>query len=109
MMGSEKCEVLFKPINEVADNTEFLAAVAGKRIRCVGLFLIVDAAETVQFASGAVPNAITGNMSFAANGGCVLPPNSYGYFETATGEKLQLLLGATNGVRGSMAYIRYTP
>ena len=85
------------------DNT-IVAAVTGKKIRVVALFLVAAGAVTVRFESGAGGTALTGQMSLAANGGFALPYNPVGYFETAAGELLNMELGGAVSADGSLVY-----
>ena len=81
-----------------------LALVSGKKIRVLSLFLLVAGATTVKFQSGATTDK-TGAMSFPANGGISLPFNPIGHFETASGEKLNHVLGSSVGIAGGFTYI----
>lgn len=79
-----------------------VAAVASRKIRVTSLFLVADGAVTAQFRSAA--NNITGAMSFAANGGIVLPYNKNGWFTTEINEALNVNLGGAVGIRGALTY-----
>lgn len=86
------------------DNT-LVAAVTAKRIRVLGLHLVCAAAVVIRFESGAAGTALTGQMSFGANGGIVLPYDPNGWFQTAAGVLLNMELSAAVSVDGSLRYI----
>lgn len=91
------------PVNAAnSGSNEIVAAVADRRIRVTQVFFVVDSAVTVQARSAA--NNLTGAMSFAANGGIVLPYNEQGWFTTNRGEAFNLNLGGAVGVRGALKY-----
>ena len=85
------------------DNT-LVAAVSGKRIRVLSFFLVCADAVTVRFEGGAGGTALTGVMSFAANGGISCPHNDLGWFETAAGVLLNMELGGAVQVSGAITY-----
>ena len=83
---------------------DLVTAVSGRKIRVVGYMLICDAAMTAKFQSGASTD-LTGAVSIGANlgisyGGGVYAPA----FETASGEKLNLVLTGTGNCRGHLVY-----
>ena len=86
-------------------NNTIVAAVSGKKIRVIQLVLVVAGAMTVRFESAADGTALTGQMAFAANGGMAPPFTPPGYFETASGELLNLELSAATYVDGWLLYI----
>lgn len=86
------------------DNT-LVAAVTGKKIRVLSLFLVAAGAVTVRFESGAGGTALTGQMSMAANGVLQLPFNDRGWFETAAAALLNLELGGAVSVDGVISYV----
>lgn len=81
-----------------------VALVSSKIIRVLSMVIVVAAATTVKFQSGASTDK-TGAMSLAANGGFTLPFNPSGWFQTASGEKLNHVLGTSVGIAGSISYI----
>jgi hypothetical protein len=85
------------------DNT-VVAAVTGKKIRVIALFLVAAGAVVARWESGASGTALTGQMTFAANGGKVLPYSEAGWFETAAGQLLNLELGGAVSVDGGIVY-----
>lgn len=88
----------------LGDNT-IVAAVTGKKIRVLAVFLVAAAAVTIRFESGAGGTALTGQMVLAANGGFTLPFNPEGWFETAAAALLNLELSAAASVDGALAYV----
>jgi hypothetical protein len=85
------------------DNT-LVAGVTGKRIRVLQFALVAVGAVTVRFESAASGTALTGQMSFAANGGIAPPFCPVGHFETVAGELLNLELGGAVSVDGWLVY-----
>lgn len=87
----------------LGDNT-IVAVVPGKKIRVLEYSLVCAAATTVTWKS-ATAGAISGDMSFAANGGIATPFSPLGQFETTAGEALVLNLSAANAVSGHLVYV----
>lgn len=83
---------------------DVVALVSAKKIRVLAYCLVCGTATTVKFQSGGTTDK-TGAMPFAANGGISAPFNPVGWFETAAGEKLNLVLGASAAVAGHLTYI----
>lgn len=105
---SEVAEVKFASISEAtAANNELVAAVAGKKIRVIGLNFVCTGANTITFKSAT--DAISGAMGFDANsglGGLYAPT---GLMETAVGEALNMTQSAATQVSGFLSYIEVTP
>jgi hypothetical protein len=101
-----KCEadslVKFAQISAAA-SADVVAAVPGKKIRVLQYKVVVDAAMTVKFQSGASTD-LTGAMPFAANGGSSDPYSPVGLFETAVGEKLNVVLVGAGNIAGHLSY-----
>jgi len=97
---------LFASINvsSSGDNT-IVAAVSGKVTRVLSYSLVCDAANAVKWTSGAAGTALTGAMSFSANGGISTPFSPVGHFQTGTNTALVLNLGSAVGVRGHLTYV----
>lgn len=86
------------------DNT-IVAAIAGKRIAVYGYVLVAAGAVTARFESGAGGTALTGQMSFAANGGVSCPLSSgKAWFITTTSQALNLELSSAVSVAGHITY-----
>lgn len=87
------------------DNT-LVAAVTGKKIRVLSLLAIMTGtAVTIRFESAAGGTALTGQMQPAAGGGFCLPHNPYGWFETISGELLNMELSGAQSVDGVLTYV----
>lgn len=98
-----------KPIKFAAINTatsaDLVDAVTGKKVRVLSLFLALASTTTVKFQSGAATD-LTGAMTLAAGHlQLVLPFNVGGWFQTAAGAKLNLVLGAGVQTSGHLTYI----
>lgn len=99
---SEMTAENYAVINESTQaSNEIVAAVAGKKIRVVSVVLVCSAANVVTWQSAAT--AISGPMSFAANGGYALASEAP-LFETVAGEALNLLSGSAVQVSGHILY-----
>lgn len=94
--------VKFAALN-VAASGDLITAVAGKRIRVVGLSMAVATTVTVKFQSGASTD-LTGAITVLAGSAHVWPADLTGLIQTAVGEKLNVVLGASIQVSG---YIKY--
>ena len=86
------------------DNT-IVAAVAGKKIRVLSVFYLAAGTVNVRFESAAGGTALTGQMQHTAQTGAVLNFNEDGWFETVSGELLNMELSAGVSVDGSLSYI----
>lgn len=93
----------FKKI-DLAASGDLIAAVTSTKLRIVSIFLTVAADTTLKFQSGATTD-LTGAMTVKAGGGFVLGYNQCGYFETAAGEKLNLVMGTSVQVSGGITYV----
>lgn len=92
----------------IGDNT-LVAAVSGKSVYVLSLFLICSAAVSVRFESGAGGTALSGVMSFPTNGGIVLPFNPGSWFNTASNTllNLELSVAASATVSGTLQYVEF--
>lgn len=86
-------------------NNTLVAAVTGKKIKVLSLYLLAAGAVTVRFEDGASGTALSGVMSVAANGGIVLPANNAAWFETTAATLLNMELGGAVQVSGGLSYI----
>lgn len=86
------------------DNT-LVAAVSGKKIRVLAVFLVAAGTVNVRFEGGAGGTALSGQMNLVANTGFVLNYNPVGWFETAVTTLLNLELSGAISVDGSLVYI----
>ena len=95
--------VLYAKIDAATVGANLLVAAAtGKIIRVVGFALVSAAANTVTMQSGST--ALTGAMSFAANGGVSAPQSTAGLFQTTAGAALNMSLGSAGQVSGWLVY-----
>lgn len=85
-------------------SADIVALVASKKIRVLALSLMVTTAVTAKFQSGGTSD-LTGAYPLGVNGGIVLPFCPVGHFETAAGEKLNLVLGSGVAVAGAITYV----
>lgn len=85
------------------DNT-IVSGSAGKKIRVLQYALVCGSATVVQWQDTGGAN-LTGDMSFAANGGISAPYCPLGLFETTDGDGLDLNLGSANSVSGHLVYV----
>ena len=83
-------------------NNTLVAAVSDASIRVLAMHLVADAAVTVTIKSAST--SLSGAMSFAANGGEVLPHSPIGWYEGAKNEALIMTLGGAVQVSGSLVY-----
>ena len=106
MSGTTALTPKFAWIDHAASgDNSIVAAVSGKKIRVLALFLVAAGGVTVRFESGASGTALTGQMNLVANTGFVLPFNPLGWFETGTGVLLNLELSGAVSVDGSLVYV----
>lgn len=85
-------------------NTDVVAAVTSKKIRVLAYNLLVSGAASVKFQSGASTDK-TGSKALAANGGLVAGFNPLGWFETVSGEKLNINSSAAVTIGGELVYV----
>jgi hypothetical protein len=85
--------------------TTIINAVPGKRIRVVAMLITASAAVNVKWQSHVLPTDLTGLAYYAANGGDVLTPNPWGWFQSLVGEALDINLSGAVAVGGHMNYI----
>lgn len=83
-------------------SNEVIAALTNNAIRVLSLALVSTSANTVKFMSAATD--ITAANALAANGGLVLPYMREGWFETASGEALNINLTASAQVGVTITY-----
>ncbi len=86
------------------DNT-IVAAVVGKKIRVLALFMVSGGDVLARFEDGAGGTALTGQMDLTTNSGFVLPFNPVGWFETTANTLLNLELDGAVSQDGSLVYV----
>jgi len=85
-------------------NNTLVAAVTARKIRVLSIYFICAAAVDVRFEDGADGTALSGVMSFPANGGIALAHNETGWFETSLATLLNMELGGAVQVSGGLKY-----
>lgn len=85
--------------------TTIVSAVSSKKLRVLALNLIANAAVNVKWQSHVTPTDKTGLAYLGANGGYILPFNPVGWFETVSGEALDINLSGAVAVGGHLTYI----
>ena len=99
----ETTQVLYAKVTE-AGSGDLIAAVTAKIIRVLGVFLVAAGSETIKFQSdGSVD--LTGTMSLIIGVPFVLPVNQYGWLQTASGKKLNLVQGGSVQISGGLVYV----
>lgn len=93
----------FADIN-IAASGAVVAAVAGKRIRVIAMDIVCPNAQTVSWQSSGGAE-ISGPQAFAANGGIVRPYNPGGWFQTAIGEGLNIIVSGAGTIGGNVTFI----
>lgn len=87
----------------LAANNAIVAAVTAKKIRVLAYTIVADGAVVATWRTAST--GISGAMSLSANGGISAAFCPVGHFETVAGEALNILLSATNGIRGHVTYV----
>ena len=102
-LGSEVKRAAFD-FENAGDNT-LVEAASGKVLLVLALILVPAAAMEVRFESDAGGEALTGVMSIGAKNPLVLAYNPEGWFETESGQLLNLELGGAQRVAGCLSYV----
>lgn len=89
---------------DTATSADLIALVSSKKLRIISGFLTVAADTTIKFQSGGSTD-LTGAMTVKAGGGFVWNFNPTGHFETASGAKLNMVLGTAVQVSGGLTYV----
>lgn len=84
--------------------TEQIAAVAGKKLRVIAMYLVAGGTAT-NVTINSASSAITPLLALAANGSFVLPFSEAGWFETVAGEALTVTTGAGATTGGHILYV----
>ena len=96
------------PINVSSSGaTTIVAAVSGKTIRILSLYLVVGGAVNLNWQSHLTTSDADGTQDFAANGGIVLPFNPAGWFDTVQGEALDINTSNGSQVGGNLTYATF--
>ena len=83
--------------------TQVVAAVTGKKLRVISVIFTTSAAISIGWRSAS--NVKIDPMSFAQNGGMTEQWRRGHFFETNTGEALNIYLSSNANVRGSLCYV----
>lgn len=94
----------FASIPASSANESIVAAVATKKIRVLALFMLCGATAT-DITLQSNNTAISPLFANAANGGAVLPFNSFGWFETTAGQALKASTGAGSATGLLVLYV----
>lgn len=86
-------------------NNTLVAAVTGKKIRVLALYLVANGDVNAKFQSAASGTDLTGLAYLVANAGFVLPFNPLGWFETTAAALLNLNLSGAVAVGGALTYV----
>lgn len=106
MNGTTQLTPKFAAINASASGvTTVIAAVASKKLRILGFFLITNGAVNVNFQSHTTTTTKTGTLYCAANGGVSSGFGQFGWFETVAGEALDINLSGAVSVGGQIVYV----
>ena len=91
-------------VSDLGDNT-IVAAVAGKKIRVLSVFLsAIGGLNVVRFESGASGTALTGPMALTDTVSHIFGLNGFGWFETDAGQLLNMELTLALQVGGCLVY-----
>ena len=85
--------------------TTIIAAVTSKKIRVLAIELMANGTVNAKWQSHTTPTDLTGLAYLVANSGYVLPFSPTGWFETVSGEALDINLSAAIAVGGSIVYV----
>ena len=88
-----------------ATTTTLVALVSSKRIRVLSMYLISTAGNTINLQSHTTTTNSDGLPGYAANGGLVLPFNPLGWFDTTSGEALDMVTSGSGQVSGQLVYV----
>ena len=90
------------PISVSAGTTALVTGVSGKKVKVYSYAVVASGAGTVQFKSNG-GSAITGAMSFAANGGISCASGSDPWFATSLSAGLDIV--TSGAVEGHITYV----
>ena len=83
-----------------ATTTTVVALTSGKKTRVLAMYLVSGAACNINWQSHTTTTNADGVQDFAANAGIVLPFNPIGWFDTTSGEALDLVTSTNAQVGG---------
>jgi hypothetical protein len=104
-MGEPASSIKYAVIDDESsgDNT-IVAAVSGKKIRVHQVFINVAADVSIRWESDSSGTSLTGQNQIKAGSGYILPYSPIGWFETISGELLNLELSGAVSCDGVLAY-----
>lgn len=106
MNGGVALTPKFKTISTAASGASTgVAAVTSKKIRVLAYVVVASAAVNLKFQSHTTPTDLTGLLYMAANGGVSSGFNPLGWFESLSGEALDLNLSAAIAIGGHLIYV----
>ncbi len=106
MNGSSSLTPKFAKILTASQVQDVVAAVSGKIIRVVSLFMTLSASsDTYYFQTGGSTDLTGGSGVLAIGVPLVLPFNPTGWFQTVSGEKLNLICSDSSEAMGGLTYI----
>jgi hypothetical protein len=79
-----------------------ISALTGQKIKVLGMAIVAASANTISILSNTTD--LSADMALAANGGLVLPFSKEGWFETASGEALNIDLSSAAQVGVTILY-----
>lgn len=85
--------------------TTIINAVSSKKIRVLAVEIMANGTVNAKWQSHTTPTDLTGLAYLVANAGYVLPFSPSGWFETVSGEALDINLSAAIAVGGSVVYV----
>jgi len=88
----------------LAASGDLVVAVVDKKIRVTNFFLLVDGETTITFQSNGADD-LTGDIKLLEYQGLSPGYDPTGHFETASGKKLNLVLGTAVNVAGWLKYV----
>ncbi len=87
-------------------DNQIVAGVTNAKYRVLSVAVVTTLANNVKFRSATTD--VSATFPLAANGGFVLPFNEHGWFETASGEALQVNLSVATATGVQIQYIKLT-
>jgi hypothetical protein len=88
-----------------ASTTTVIALVGGKKIRILAVYLVVGAANNVNWQSHATTSNGDSTLNLSANSGLVLNYNPLGWFDTTSGEALDIVTSTSAQLSGRIVYV----
>lgn len=77
-----------------------ITAVASKKLRLLSMQIVAGTAQQFKILEDSSGATLMGSIKLAANGGFILPPNEFGWFETAAGNGIDISCSSTLATLG---------